>query len=160
MTQVFLIAHTELARLEPPCDVGESSVPLQIPASDRKAIPFLMKHHYCKPLLLGKHLHPNEDRAAPGKENRSPEGVEANSSLPELLGICSPVSMCSERTEKQEGGGMIQDRAALSDSHLLEIGTGRMIPSCPKLHAVNGSWMLLIRNELLQQQLKPLTCKM
>lgn len=51
-------------------------------------------------------------------------------------------------------------QSSLSDSHLLGVGTGRMSPSCPKLHAVNGSWMLLIRNELLQQQLKPLTCKM
>lgn len=119
--------------LKPPCDVGESSVPLQIPASDRKTIPFLIKHHYwyCKPLPLGNHPHPDEDRAVPGK-NRSPECAWAHSSLPELLASCSPVSMYSERTEEQEGGGITQGRAALSYSQSLSGGIRKDKPTLPE----------------------------
>lgn len=136
MTQVFLTPHTNWPGLEPPCDVEESSVPLQIPASDRKAIPFPMTHHYwyCKPLPLGNHPHPDEDGRVPGKENRGPEGAWAHSSLPELLAICSPVSMYSERTEEQEGGGMMQGRAALSYSQLLSVDIGKeklILPGTP-----------------------------
>lgn len=90
-----------------PCDAGESSVPLQIPASDRKAIPFLMKHHYCycKPLPLGNHPHPSEDREVPGKKNRSPAGAWAHSSLPELLAIFSqyPCIVKGQRSKREEG---------------------------------------------------------
>lgn len=40
--------------------------------------------------------------------------------------------MYSERAEEQEGGGMVQGRAALSHSQLLSVGIGKDKPILPE----------------------------
>lgn len=134
MTQVFLTSHTELARAGATlCCWGKLSTSPN-PSHRQESNSHPQKHHYCycKPLPLGNHPHPDEDRTVPGKENRSPEGAWAHSSFPELLATCSPVAMYSERTEEQEGGKMIQGRAALSYSQLLSAGIGKNKPIPPE----------------------------
>lgn len=95
MTQVFLPPLTALAGAAAlSCTDEETSVPLQIPAPEGKAIPFFVKHHHCccEPPPLGSHPSPGGDRAAPWEESRSPVGARPHFPLPGWLASCSPLS--------------------------------------------------------------------
>lgn len=165
MTQAFLTLPTELARAGATLwSWGKLSTSPDPSLRQESNSLSLRKHNhcYCDPLPLGNHPHPSEDRAAPGKKNSSPAGAWTHSSLPELLAICSQYSCTVKGQRSKRGQGWCEAEQLRVTHNCWVWAQGRTSPPCLKVHAVNCSWMLLIRNqnELLQQQLKQLTCKM